>query len=448
MRAIAIDDATVFDGTGSLPRPHRSVLVVDGTIRAVGPTGSFQIPRDAETIPARGRFVMPGLVDLHTHMITKDAFRFLRRFGPPMRAGDPERFLRWFPAFGVTTVRDIGNYRGILRLRDGVASGRLLGPTILAAGELLEGVRSVWPLSREFHTPRAAAAEVRRQDAMGVDWVKLYVNVPPSLARAAIREGHARGIPVAGHLGATSARQAASYGIDSLEHASTLIDDGFLPPKLRARIPHGTDIPAVRERVRFRWLYADFDGPATRDLIAKLRRHRVIVSPTMVVLENIYIGPDRSFERYGVRDMPARWRATWEGRLRTFLTDGKRHASSSLVWRRIKELVGKLRRAGVTVIPSTDAAGWNPYASPGASLHRELAILRECGYSNRELLTMATSGAARALHREWEFGTVTPGKRADLLLLRRNPLEDLANLREIEGVVLRGLPLAPNRLGR
>jgi len=446
MAFLLIDDATVFDGTGVPPRDRTSVLISAGTIRAVGPRGSFRAPRDAETLSARGRFLMPGLVDLHTHMITRDAFAFLRRFGPPMQASDPERFLRWFPAFGVTSVRDIGNYRGILKLRDRVASGNLLGPTILAAGELLEGVRSVWPLSRTFHTAGGAAGEVRRQSEMGVDWLKLYVNVPPSLARAAIGEAHARGIPVAGHLSATSARQAASYGIDSLEHASTLVDDGFLPPEWRRRVPRGSDIPAVRERSRFRWLHADFDGPAARDLIAKLRQHRVVVSPTMVVLENIYVGPNREFEKYGVRDMPARWRATWEGRLRTFLADGKPHSANPAVWSKIREFVKRLRRAGVTVIPSTDAAGWNPYASPGASLHRELALLRECGYSNRELLTMATSGAAKALRREWEFGTVSPGQRADLLLLRGNPLRDLGHLREIDTVFLRGTPHAPANL--
>jgi len=144
--------------------------------------------------------------------------------------------------------------------------------------------------------------------------------------------------------------------------------------------------------------------------------------------------------------MPARWRATWEGRLRTFLADGKPHPANPAVWRHIREFVKRLRRAGVTVIPSTDAAGWNPYASPGASLHRELAILRECGYSNRELLTMATSGAAKALRREWEFGTVSPGQRADLLLLRGNPLRDLGHLREIDAVFLRGTPHAPANL--
>src|SRR5207247_4787772 len=129
------------------PRAHASVLVTDGTISAVGPRGSFSVPRDAEIVPARGRFLMPGLVDLHTHMITRDAFRFLRRFGPPMRDGDPERFLRWFPAFGVTTVRDIGNYRGILGLRDAVAAGTLVGPTMLAAGEVVGRVRPALPLS-------------------------------------------------------------------------------------------------------------------------------------------------------------------------------------------------------------------------------------------------------------------------------------------------------------
>src|SRR2546427_9132418 len=143
MAFLLIDDATVFDGTGSPPRDHTSVLISDGAIRAVGPRGSFRAPRDAETLSARGRFLMPGLVDLHTHMITRDAFTFLRRFGPPMQAGDPERFLRWVPAFGVTTVRDIGNYRGILRLRERGASGKLIGPTILPAGELRQGARFV-----------------------------------------------------------------------------------------------------------------------------------------------------------------------------------------------------------------------------------------------------------------------------------------------------------------
>jgi len=446
MGALHIDDATVFDGTGASPRSHTSVLVIDGTIRAVGPRGSFRVPRDAEILSAGGSFLMPGLVDLHTHMITRDAFRFLHRFGPWMKESDPQRFLRWFPAFGVTTVRDIGNYRGILSLRKGVGDGRLIGPSILAAGELLEGVKSVWPLSRTFETPAQAASEVRRQAAMGVDWLKLYVNVPPALARAAIREGHRHGIPVAGHLGATSARQAAGYGIDSLEHASTLIDNDFLLPRWRAKVPRGTEITAVRERIRFRWMHADFESPAATDLIARLRKNHVVVSPTMVVLENIYAGPDPEFERYGVRDMPARWRATWEGRLRTFMAGGKPHPQNAAVWRRIKQLVGVLRRAGVTVIPSTDAAGWNPYASPGASLHRELAILHGCGYSNRELLTMATSGAASALHCEWEFGTIAPGRRADLLLLRKNPIEDLANLRVIGDVVLRGTVHDPEDL--
>src|SRR5439155_16318128 len=157
MDALIVDDATLFDGTGSPPRAHTSVLVSEGTIRAVGPAGSFRVPRNVESLDARGRFVMPGLVDLHTHMITKDAFRFLQRFGPPMAAGDPDRFLRSFPAFGVTTVRDIGNYRGVLRLRDDMAAARRIGPTIRAAGALLAGVRSVWPLSRTFRNPKEAA---------------------------------------------------------------------------------------------------------------------------------------------------------------------------------------------------------------------------------------------------------------------------------------------------
>jgi imidazolonepropionase-like amidohydrolase len=446
MDALVIDDVTLFDGSGSTPDPKSSVLVVDGVIRSVGLSGSFRAPQGAQVLSVRGRFLMPGLVDLHTHMITRDAFDFLAKLGGRMRQGDPERFLRWFPAFGVTTVRDIGNYHGIFRLRDRVASSRLVGPRIYAAEELLEGPRAIWPLSRTFRTPREAVREVRRQAAMGADWLKLYVNVPPSLARVAIREGRRLGVPVAGHLGSTTARQAAAYGIDSLEHATTLIDDGFLSPKWRAKTPRGSDIAIVRARNRFWWLHADFDGPAMRDLVAKLRRNRVVVSPTMVVHENILAGPDREFERYGLRPMPDRWMDAWVGRLKTMLPKGRPLSSGPAIFRRLRTFIGRLRRAGVTVIPSTDAAGWNPYSAPGATLHRELAILKGCGYTNRELLAMATSGAARALHREWEFGSIAPGRSADLLLLRGNPLDDLANLRRIETVFLRGRPYDPARL--
>src|SRR2546425_10802625 len=179
MRALAIDDATVIDGTGAPPRTHWSVLCVDGTIRAVGPRGAFRVPRDADTLPARGRFLMPGLVDLHTHMITRDAFRFLHRFGPWMKDGDPRRFLRWFPAFGVTTVRDIGNYRGILQLRNGVEEGRLVGPTILAAGGILAGGETLSAPSPAVPAPPPAAAEVRPPAAGGVGLLQPYARRPP-----------------------------------------------------------------------------------------------------------------------------------------------------------------------------------------------------------------------------------------------------------------------------
>src|SRR2546422_1949271 len=174
MGALVIDDGRVFAGSGAPPRTHSSVLCVDGTIRAVGPRGAFRVPRDAEILPARGRFLMPGLVDLHTHMITRDAFRFLHRFGPWMKEGDPRRFLRWFPAFGVTTVRDIGNYRGILHLRNGVSDGRLVAPTILAAGGRPAGGGYVRPLSRTARPPPHAAAAGRPQTARAGDWRQRY----------------------------------------------------------------------------------------------------------------------------------------------------------------------------------------------------------------------------------------------------------------------------------
>src|SRR2546422_3910767 len=173
--AAILSDADIFDPSRRRFVRRQDVLVEDGRIRRVGPAGSFRIPADAEPIAHR-RYIVPGLVDFHTHAITRDAFRFLRGFGPPMKADDPALFLRYFVGYGVTTIRDIGNYRGVLSLRDGAAKGRLVGPRILAAGGLLGGPTALWPPSRTFPTDAQGRGEVRRQQRMGGDWLKIYAD--------------------------------------------------------------------------------------------------------------------------------------------------------------------------------------------------------------------------------------------------------------------------------
>lgn len=442
---VLLEGGNVLEPNGERFLHNADILLEGGRIRKVGPSGSFRIPKDVEWLDLRGRYVVPGLVDFHTHVLTGAAFRFTRMLGPPMRDSDISLFLRCFLAYGVTTVRDIGNYRAILRLREAVNRGRLLGPRILAAGELLEGPTALLPFSRTFAGRREAAAEVRRQARMGADWLKLYRNVSPKLTEAAIREAHRQGLRIAGHLDATAPRQAAAMGIDSLEHVYTLVDEGFLPLRWREGLPRARKGPAFWKGLMMRWLRADLDGVAWRQLRSRLTRRRVVVCPTMVLCEDYFVGPHRDIQRATDR-MPSRWRQTWEGAFRAFHPDGAPDPKWEDAWGRMRILLRKLYRAGAVILPGTDTAAFIAFGAPGISLHRELAILESLGFQRAELLRLATAGAARALGRVRELGTIARGRSADLLVLRGNPLDDLRNLREPETVLVRGRGISGREL--
>lgn len=438
-----LEGATILSGPAWIIRPDSSVLIKGDRIAAVSKVGAIAKSPETRIIDCRGKYLLPGFIDMHTHCLTLSAADFLAQFGPKLEGSSHrEWFLRLFLAYGVTTVRDIGNYHEIMELRKTHVGG-VEGPSIIAAGELMEGPEPLWPLGRKVQDAGAARKEVRRQKKAGAEWVKLYVGLGVEAAEAAIEEAHTLGLRVAGHIGKTTARQAARMGVDTLEHTLTLVDEEFLSQEDLRDLPGTGDPKYSRDRMRQMWMKADLDSEAALDLTMTLRETGTAVCPTLIVHETTMKGPDRDYQNYAYDFVPQQWLDIWDGRFEVFNPGGQPARDAADGFKKALELVGQLSSMGVPVLCGTDAALWNPYAVPGASIHREMELLVAAGMKPKTVLSSVTGLAAGVISPACDAGVVDEGKRADLVLLAGNPLEDIRRTRDIELVVNKGHAFTP-----
>ena len=213
--SLQITHISVVDGTGSKPRPDMTVVVSDGVIRYIGPSATKAPLPASTTINGRGKFLLPGLIDTHAHVTY---LRFID--GARSAVYDDETSvasLRLLLAFGITTVRNPGGpTKEAVALRRRVASDEIDGPTIFTAGNILNRSSGSDGLTRAVENDGDVEREVEAQAAAGVDFIKVYANMPPDLVASTIRAAHARGLKVIGHLQATSWTKAAELGIDAI----------------------------------------------------------------------------------------------------------------------------------------------------------------------------------------------------------------------------------------
>jgi imidazolonepropionase-like amidohydrolase len=384
---------------------NQTVIVRDGLIDQIGDHAIVAVPLNTRVIEADGLYLMPGLVDMHVHV-------------------KEENELLLFVANGVTAVRDMWGTTGFqlwlgfpdqLELRDKISQGRLLGPTMYAAGPIMEGEPATMPLMPVFRTSEAARESVAWQKRQGYEFIKVYDNLTPDTYEAILGAAQVYDLPVIGHVPWQVGLDAVLAGNQhSIEHLSGYIDPeavAFLIPE--DRLQH----------------YAILTGQAG-----------VWNVPTIALYQKIGPGSDRQQleNQPGMEYVSPRMRVLW----RLFA----RQMSRSLTYEgpdypsRIDEIYKRMTRAlhenEAGILLGTDTG--NPYLVPGFSLHEELAHLVDAGLSPFEALAAGSRNAAEALGRGHEFGTVEPGKRADLLLLQANPLDDVANANRRVGVMLRG----------
>ena len=399
---------TLIDGTGEPPKGN-AVIIVSGNeiVTVTNQTeyySKYYSTINNETtreniLNLTGKYVIPGLFDMHAHVAGVRKNSYNQDFS--------ENALKMLLDYGVTTIRSpAGPTNQSIALKHNVSEGIIEGPEMFTAGRLLNGPQIAIPfVEKQISTEEQAREEVRNQAAAGVDYVKLYVGLPPNLVQAAIDEAHSQGIGVIGHLYMTSWTDAANMGIDALTHGV---------PVNPSLLPSGDSREQFLENGggpfdHLLWLdLLDLDSTEINEMINALVENSVPVDPTLSIYETMLRD-----DGYGFSD-----------------------PQNQLRWAKVLQLTKIMHDKGVQILSGSDIPNFG--LIPGASLHNELELLTEAGIKPLEVVAIATNNGAEALGIDNRVGTIEAGKEADVIILTSNPIENISNTKGIEAVIVDG----------
>jgi imidazolonepropionase-like amidohydrolase len=373
-RTVAFVGANVITMRTSAIDARQTVIVQGGRIAAIGPEASTAVPEGASVVDAHGAYLMPGLVDMHVHNAIRDAALYV-------------------PA-GITMVRNMWGFPGLLEYARRVQTEQLRVPTIVAVSPGVDGHPASWPYTRFVENPAFARDSIRTVLGEGWSAIKIYDHLPAATYDSVIAVAHAVGIRVIGHVPfEIPVAHALAAGQDEIEHLT-----GYLQ--------------AVTTRAGPPW--SSMDPARIPDLVARTVSAGARNCPTLAIISELSRQAAPASHDDVVRNRRRFVKALFDGGARLLIgTD-----------------------SGIDVVPA------------GSTIHMELAEFVAAGISPYETLRIATRGAAEALGVLADVGTIEPGRRADLLLVDRNPFADIANVKAMRGVMLRGEWIPRSVLGR
>lgn len=428
---LLIRHANVIDVESGRIARDQAIAIKGGDIIAVGADATVaRRHAAAQTIDATGKFVMPGLWDMHVHF-----------GGGTELIAENKALLPLYAAYGVTTVRDAAADIGdsVISWRSDVAAGKLLGPTIFTSGPKLEGYKPLWKGTIEVGTPAEVDQALDRLQAMQVDFIKITDNtLNPEIFLYAVKAAKARGLQTSAHTPfALTIEQAAAAGLSSVEHLDYLIKAGS-PDEASI----GADYAAGKLS------YGDasdrfvetFDADHAKTVYRRLAKLGLYVTPTLN-MGRILAYLDREDHRNdaALAYLGPGLRKTYEWRVeRAAKATPAQVAARHREYELSVKVLPMLRDAGIPILAGTDAGYLNSFNYPGQGLHDELQRYVEAGLTPREALASATLTGPAFLGHADRYGAVTRGKAADLLMLDANPLEDISATRSVRGVVLHG----------
>jgi hypothetical protein len=420
-------------------KSDQTVVVVGNRVVAVG--RNIRIPEGARVIDASGKYLIPGLWDMHAHLLSHNK---------------RDSFFPLYVVNGVTAVRDMNSLlpmREINQWRREIAAGTLVGPRLAAvAGPLIAGPGTRQPAEQRVSSESEARRAVIARKEMGVDFIKVGSNIPRPVYLAIADESRRQRLTLVGHVPGTSVAEALEAGQRGIEHAGRLLQassplEGELADE-RLGIRQ-TEVPFMLEGLRLsaraRRTYSE---GRVRTLAGRFRSKGAWLVPTLVqgyawpYVRNGDI-PYRDWLKY----MPQTFTRAWKAGGAQFgqPTEGD-FLDAQANFEKTIEIVGVMHGAGVGIMAGTDASGGFIGLIPGISLHYELVLLVKAGLTPLEALRAATLNPARFLGQEKELGTVERGKLADLVLLDADPLGQITNTQKIAAVIVNGRYLPKEEL--
>jgi imidazolonepropionase-like amidohydrolase len=394
----AIMGGRLIDGTGKPAVENSVVILRGGKIVAAGPAASIPVPKGAEFVDATGKSVLPGLWEMHAHF----------------------EQVEWGPIYlatGVTTARDVGNEREfIVAARDAIAAGRGIGPRLVMAG-VVDGSGPFALGVIRVDTPEQAREQVQKYQAAGFQQIKIYSSVKPDILKVVTAEAHRLGMTVTGHIPfGMTAIQGVEDGMDQINHVEYLTSV-MVDPRSQTIDP---------------------DAPNVKSAIKLLLEHHTVVDPTLALMEIITHSTDKPISAFepGILRVAPELR---EG-LETMGVPPERSEHMAAVFRSMVATVRLLHQAGVPIVAGTDQS------VPGFSLDREIELHVQAGFTPMEAIQSATLVAARAMGMEKDSGTIEPGKRADVIVVDGNPLENISDIRKVSTVFAGGKMYQPAAL--
>ncbi|TWD72504.1 amidohydrolase family protein [Kribbella amoyensis] len=436
-RITALTDVTVIDVATGHRKKRQTVLISGERILAVG--RGLPVPRGATAIDLRGKYVIPGLADMHVHSLGDD------RVSPPL-----------YLANGLTTVREMAGNPLVYDWRDRIAAGTLLGPRMVVGSQIIDGDPTLWDpnlLTVKVVADEAGArAAVRAVKAEGADFVKVYSRLGAAAYRAIVDEARRLGLTVHGHgPDAVPIQQVSAAGQRSLEHLHALSlsvstrEAEVRRMQLAIKVSTGDYNSWFRQMHPIEWLAATtYSRSRAAEVFGTLRRNRTRVTPTLTM--------------HRALDMPDH--VTFDPELGKYLSEDSRFsfdyameylykpnrpaeevARQRQMWDWRQRFTRELFAHDVPVLAGTDTG--TPYSVPGFALHDELELLVGAGATPRQALYAATVEPARFLGLGTDLGSVEPRKIADLVVLDADPLTDIRNTRRIHSVITRGRVISP-----
>lgn len=437
---LAFTHVTVLGMMGGPAQSDMTVIITGNRVTDVLQSRNASFPKETTIVDATGKFMLPGLWDMHVHALRQQGFY-------------TDNFFPLFIANGITGVREMGNsplsMDEVWHIRKEIERGKRPGPRFFVSGPLVDGNLSGWKSTVVVTTEQQGRAVVDSLKKAGADFIKVYYGLSPKVYFAIADEANKQGIPFAGHIPeGVTAKEASNAGQKSVEHlgddeifvACSGIESQLRQERLHLfRLPWGT--PEFQEKFNaYNQLQLDsYSEAKANELFGLYVKNNTWQCPTLIVryAGSHFIESSKAHQdklKYLSGDIKGFWIENTEGR-KKYTTPASLEMSKKRYEKEL-QLVGAMSRAGVPLLAGSDDL--NPYVFPGFSLHDELKLLVEAGLSPLQALQTATLNPATYFGLSDSLGTVEKGKWADLLLLDANPLENISNTSKIAGVVANG----------